>query len=89
MVRFGGGCQTNDLFIPISFKVVKRAAPTMSAWQNDGTSGNWYYVRSGAAQAQTVVWNYTGTSQSVATINAGTTYAITIAYGQWAASAEL
>ena len=73
----------------ITFKVTKRAAPTMSAWTYTGTSGSWHYglfgSTEGVAPAIFATTSMTGTQAYMLAAPSGQN----AMYGHWAASAEL
>ena len=79
----------NTAFKYLSFKVAKRAAPTMTAYRDGGASGKWYYARNGQATESTVTFNHTGTEGTNPTVNIGTSWTGANTYGHWTADAEL
>lgn len=82
--------QYSSLVTSVPFKVEKRAAPTMTAYLQNGTSGSWDYGRSGATGTATVVFYNTGTSRFTQYMTIGASaYASAYCYGHWTASAEL
>jgi hypothetical protein len=79
-----------DIGCFVKFSVPKRAAPTMSFWTNAGSSGNWSYERSGASGTVTATATAIGESSVLIEANdIGANYTSALAFGHWAASAEL
>ena len=73
----------------ISFKVTKRAAPTMSGWSHSGTSGQWYYGVVGATEAQSnVTFSNIGANGFNVQLSPGVSGQNTV-YGHFSASSEL
>ncbi len=73
-----------------SFKVTKRATPTMSFWTYNGTSGQWHYGVYGASETAIAVTSDDNLGVNVLSVycNPGVS-GQNVMYGQFAASAEL
>jgi hypothetical protein len=72
-----------------SFKVTKRATPTMSGWTYDGTSGQWHFGVIGVSETKAnVTFDSIGMNSAQATCSPGVSGQNAM-YGHFAASAEL
>ena len=72
------------------FEVSKRATPTMSFWNYDGSAGNVYYSRSGVGTtAASATANRVGTQSCCVYANTGGTWVATIMNYHYSANAEL
>ena len=74
-----------------TFRVVKRATPTITAYQDGGNSGQWNYARSGAS-GQLSSNNWTTNNKQVGlyfTFGSGHNWAAGLIEGHWVADAEL
>jgi len=88
--NYGSTDQYSSLVASVPFRVEKRAAPTMTAYQTGGTSGSWAYGRSGATGTATANFYDTGTTRFTQYMTIGASaYASANCYGHWTASAEL
>ena len=88
--NYGSTDQYSSLVASVPFRVEKRAAPTMTAYQTGGTSGSWAYGRSGATGTATVNFYDTGTTRFTQYMTIGASaYASANCIGHWTASAEL
>lgn len=71
------------------FQVRKRANPTMTAYTNDGISGQWGYNRSGASGNITASIIRISDNGALIYGNVGASYVVTTWAGHWVANAEL
>ena len=85
----GSTNQSNNMLLPIRWKVEKRAAPTVTGYANDGTSGLFNYGRNGASGTTTATFDSIGTSGCRGIANAGAAWVVAFVEAQYAASAEL
>ena len=85
----GSTNQANNMLLPIRWKVEKRAAPTVTGYANDGTSGLFNYGRNGASGTTTATFDSIGTSGCRGIANAGAAWVVAFVEAQYAASAEL
>jgi hypothetical protein len=85
----GSTNQSNNMLLPIRWKVEKRAAPTVTGYANDGTSGLFNYGRNGASGTTTATFDSIGTSGCRGIANAGASWVVAYVEAQYAASAEL
>ena len=85
----GSTNQSNNILFPIRWKVEKRAAPTVTGYANDGTSGLFNYGRNGASGTTTATFDSIGTSGCRGIANAGAAWVVAYVEAQYAASAEL
>ena len=85
----GSTNQSNNMLLPIRWKVEKRAAPTVTGYANDGTSGLFNYGRNGASGTTTATFDSIGTSGCRGIANAGAAWVVAYVEAQYAASAEL
>ena len=85
----GSTNQANNMLLPIRWKVEKRAAPTVTGYANDGTSGLFNYGRNGASGTTTATFDSIGTSGCRGIANAGAAWVVAYVEAQYAASAEL
>jgi hypothetical protein len=76
---------------PFSYKVTKRASPTVTAYSYSGTTGQWHYARSGVGESL-VTFTLTGTANEslfAPRIDVGAGWVPCYVIGHWTASAEL
>jgi hypothetical protein len=73
----------------VAFQVAKRAAPTMSAWQYNGTANIWDYGRAAGSSTATTIFAYVGTRSFAPYVNVGAAWTVSTMFGHWTASAEL
>ena len=81
---------SNNIIVPVRFKVEKRASPTVTAYRpSDGVSGSWGYGRSGANGSAAVTFDLIGTSGCRAYFDCGAAWVAVVPECHWVASAEL
>jgi hypothetical protein len=81
---------SGDVQYGIKYKVVKRAAPTLTGYlASTGASGSWEYGRSGVSGTASVSFNIIGDAQARAVINTGGSWIPVTITGHWTASSEL
>ena len=81
-----GNATGNTIF----FKVEKRASPTMTFININGTANSWNYDRSGASGTATPATTFTpSTSNATVEVSIGAAWAAAQIYGHYTASAEL
>jgi hypothetical protein len=85
----GSTNQSNNMLLPIRWKVEKRAAPTVTGYANDGTSGLFNYGRNGASGTTTATFDNIGTSGCRGIASTGAAWVVAFVEAQYAASAEL
>ena len=81
----------SKLVVGTSFKVTKRATPTMKYYRDStGALGQWLYARSGVGYTASNITNYTTTESSWrAYMGVGATYVAIACRGHWVAESEL
>ena len=88
-MNYSASSEGNTNFITdINFKVTKRAAPTLTAYQTGGTAGSWTYEKSGASGTNAVTFDLIGQSHVRAYVSIGANWTACYVYGHWTASAE-
>jgi hypothetical protein len=81
---------SNNIIVPIRFKVEKRTAPTMTAYRpSDGVAGSWGYSRSGATSSNTVTFDLLASTGCRSYFDAGAAWVPAVPECHWVASAEL
>ena len=80
---------SGNAVISPSFKVEKRAAPTMVAYQATGATGSWNYFRNGATGTGGVTFDRIGTNTTRCYTAIGANWASGSIFGHWTADAEL
>jgi|9_EtaG_2_1085328.scaffolds.fasta_scaffold20451_3 hypothetical protein len=80
---------SGNAVISPSFKVEKRAAPTMVAYQATGATGSWNYFRDGATGTGGVTFDRIGTNTTRCYTAIGANWASGSIFGHWTADAEL
>ena len=89
-INYSAASDGNLNFITdLNFKVTKRAAPTLTAYQTGGTSGSWTYERSGSSGTNAVTFDLIGQSHARLYFSIGANWTACYCYGHWTASAEL
>lgn len=80
-----------QVWYPVTFKVTKRANPTMTMWTNAGGANQWIADRPGVGTAFSVVASFTSEGKTViyAGIAGWPAWTASRLYGHWVASAEL
>ena len=73
----------------IPFPVTQRATPTVTFYDRDGTSGQWYFGVFGASEASTSITSTILSNNAISPIGASVAASSNIAYGYFASSAEL
>ena len=86
---YGSTDSAQNIVTSRQFSVSKRTTPTMTYINQNGTSGTWTYVRSGATANVTANDYQTGTSGFNVYVSTGAAYVVANMYGHWVASAEL
>jgi hypothetical protein len=87
--HYGSTDSGGNIVFGSGFAVVKRTTPTMTFYADNGTSGSWYYARSGANGATAVTAYRLGQSRFQGYGATGANYVVAIISGNWYASAEL
>jgi len=81
---------SNNIIVPVRFKVEKRASPTVTAYRpSDGVSGSWGYGRSGANGSAAATFDLIATSGCRAYFDCGAAWVAAVPECHWVASAEL
>jgi hypothetical protein len=83
-----GSDGNGNAVLQIKFAVAKRIAPTMSAFTNSGTSGQWGFGRSGSSGTTTVTFDNFSQSGGRSYASVGANYTVCDIQGHWTASAE-
>lgn len=80
-----------QVWYPVTFKVTKRAIPTMSLWTNAGAANSWIADRPGVGTVFTAAASFTSEGKTIiyAGIGGWPAWTASRLYGHWAASAEL
>jgi hypothetical protein len=90
LVTSGSTNQGGNLQVFISFKVFKRAVPTVTGFADSGTSGQWTYANSSTNGTNaTANFGATGQHGTRFFIGTGQNWAVANCAGCWTASAEL
>jgi len=89
-VIFTGSCDGGGrVYLPITYKVSKRAGPTVTTYTTGGTSGSWGYSRSGASGTGAAGSGWLGTNNFFVDVTTGGTWVAAQVNGHWTSSAEL
>ena len=73
----------------IPFPVTQRATPTVTFYDRDGTSGQWYFGVYGASEASTSISSTTISNNAISPKGTSVIASSNIGYGYFASSAEL
>jgi hypothetical protein len=85
----GSSDSGSNIIAGVTFAVSKRASPTITAYNNVGTSGQWGFNRNGASGYATVTIDRIGTYSFRAYTALGASWVVGNTDGHWVASAEL
>jgi len=90
VTQFAGSTNgSGDILMDLRFAVVKRAAPTMTFYRNNGTLGSWNVGRNGADSTPTPNSASIVESGGRLFCVAGANWVVAVMLGHWTASSEL